>query len=94
MRYIHYKCLQYWLQSKVNRKEYGTHIVSYTWKTFECEICKKAYPYTFENNGRQYHLVDYVFEDIPKNQPFLVLESQSFEKNSSRMIHIIKPEGE
>jgi hypothetical protein len=47
VRYIHYKCLKYWLQQKMVRKEVENHIVSYSWKTFECEICKKAYPYTF-----------------------------------------------
>jgi hypothetical protein len=74
------------------RKEVDNHIVSYTWKTFECEICKKAYPFTFKANGRLYPLVDYVEEDVPRDRPYLMLESQTFEKNSSRMIHIIKPQ--
>jgi hypothetical protein len=49
------------------RKEIEKHIVSYTWKTFECEICKKAYPFTFVSNGREFRLADYIDEDIPKN---------------------------
>lgn len=92
VRYIHYECLKYWLQQKLTRKE-GDHFVSYTWKTFECEICKKAYPYSFNVNGRKYRLTDYVDQDVPteKKSPYLLLESQTFEKNSSRMVHIIKP---
>ena len=39
----------------------------------------------------QYRLTDYIDEDIPKDKPFLLLESQTFEKNSSRIVHIIKP---
>ena len=73
------------------RKEIEDHLISYTWKSFECEICKKAYPFSFHCNGRDYPLVDYVDADIPKSSPFLLLESQTFEKNSSRIIHIIKP---
>ena len=73
------------------RKEIEDHLISYTWKSFECEICKKAYPFSFESNGRDYPLVDYVEPDIPTSSPFLLLESQTFEKNSSRIIHIIKP---
>ena len=91
VRYIHYKCLKFWLQQKMVRKEIEDHLISYTWKSFECEICKKAYPFSFESNGRDYPLVDYILPDIPTDSPFLLLESQTFEKNSSRIIHIIKP---
>lgn len=61
---------------------------SYTWKQFECEICKTPYPYVFKTQGRKYRLVDV---DLPKSGNFLWLESLTFEKNSSRMVHVIKP---
>lgn len=61
---------------------------SYTWKQFECEICKKPYPYVFKTQGKKYRLVDV---ELPQVGNFLWLESLTFEKNSSRMVHIIKP---
>ena len=66
------------------------------WETFECEICKQAYPHNFKvENGKLYKLVD--FEEIPYpiapykhwGGHFLVLESLPLEKNSSRSIHIL-----
>jgi hypothetical protein len=73
-----------------NGKEDG-NLISYTWKEFECEICKKPYPYVFRSNGLQYPLVDV---EIPKDRNFLLLESLTFEKNSSRMVHLIMPDAE
>ena len=67
---------------------------SYYWKSFECEICKKAYPLvlrtrcpTSRSGYRTYNLVDY---ERPEGT-FLVLESLHQEKNTSRIIHIIRP---
>jgi FHA domain len=70
------------------QKKEEDHLVSYTWKQFECEICKKPYPYIFKSNGRKYRLVDV---DVPEQKNFLWLESLTFEKNSCRMVHLIMP---
>ena len=72
----------------MTRKEESNHI-SYMWKQFECEICKKPYPYIFKSNGIKYRLVDV---EIPKDKNFLWLESLTFEKNSSRMVHVVLPD--
>jgi len=87
VRYIHFNCLKYWLKQKMTLKEEEC-CTSYTWKQFECEICKKPYPYVFRSQGKKYRLVDVV---LPESGNFLWLESLTFEKNSSRMVHIIKP---
>ncbi len=87
VRYIHYNCLTHWLKQKMTLKEEEC-CVSYTWKQFECEICKTPYPYVFKSQGRKYRLVDV---SIPTTGNFLWLESLTFEKNSSRMVHVIKP---
>lgn len=72
-------------------KKEDKNLISYAWKQFECEICKKPYPYVFKSNGNRYRLVDVeVPTDI--NQNFLWLESLTFEKNSSRMVHVIMPD--
>jgi hypothetical protein len=60
---------------------------SYYWKAFECEICKKAYPLVIRSEGKTYNLVDY---ERPEGD-YLVLESLNQEKNTSRIIHIIRP---
>ena len=63
VRFIHYECLKFWLKQKMIKKE-DKNLISYTWKQFECEICKKPYPYVFRSNGIPYRLTD-VEADIP-----------------------------
>jgi hypothetical protein len=67
---------------------------SFYWKSFECEICKKAYPLVLRtkcssarNGYKTYNLVDYT----RPSGDYLVLESLNQEKNTSRIIHIIIP---
>lgn len=55
--FIHYNCLKNWLSTKMQKKE-SDHLVSMYWKTFECEICKFAYPYLFKVQNKVYKLVD------------------------------------
>jgi len=43
IRFIHVTCLKYWLKSKVNERR-TNYSATYTWKDFECEVCKKKYP--------------------------------------------------
>lgn len=74
-------------------KKEEPNLISYTWKQFECEICKKPYPYVFKSNGLSYRLID-VEADIPRDKNYLLLESLTFEKNSSRMVHLIMPDAE
>ncbi len=66
--------------------------MSMFWKTFECEICKQAYPYLFKvDNCKVYKLVDIVLPAAVALQGghYLVLESLPLEKNSSRTIHFL-----
>ena len=55
--FIHYECLKNWLSTKMQKKE-SDHLTSMYWKTFECEICKFAYPYLFKVDTKVYKLVD------------------------------------
>ena len=75
-----------WIKTKKNSKEHH-HISSYYWKTFECEICKTPYPYVFKAGGRKYNLIDI---NKPEND-YIILESLTLEKNTSRMVHVICP---
>jgi E3 ubiquitin-protein ligase DOA10 len=62
VRYIHFDCLKQWLRTKMQKKE-EAHVISYSWKQFECEICKTPYPYVYKMNGKKYRLVDV---DVPE----------------------------
>jgi E3 ubiquitin-protein ligase DOA10 len=46
MGYIHFNCLRGWLDVKKQMK-ISPSFSSFYWKSFECEICKKAYPCKF-----------------------------------------------
>ena len=59
-----------WLSAKKNVKN-GDNYISYFWKSFECEICKTAYPLMIKSNGKNFHLVGY---ERPTTS-YLVLES-------------------
>ena len=73
----------------VERKSAGLH--SQYWKVFECDLCKMSFPYTLRVGGAKYALVDF---PQPENarQPFIVIQSQMLDKNSSRMVHAITPQ--
>lgn len=46
VRHIHANCLQEWLKSKVVHQKNDVSTL-YSWKDFECEICKTPYPCIF-----------------------------------------------
>ena len=71
----------------MTKRQTSEGFTSIFWKAFECEICKIPYPLTFKTQNKKYNLVEY---EKPTGD-YLVLESLSHEKNSSRIIHIIKP---
>jgi len=43
MKFMHFNCLKSWINLKLVSKQ-STHLSSYYWKTFDCEICKSVYP--------------------------------------------------
>jgi FHA domain len=57
------------------------------WKTFECEICKQAYPYLFKVDRTVYKIVD--FHKPTACNYYMVMESLPLEKNTSRTIHVL-----
>ena len=86
VQYVHFGCLKEWLKTKRNCKE-QTYLSSFYFKQFECEICKTPYPYVFKAAGKKYYLIDIA---KPKSD-YIILESLTLEKNTSRMVHIITP---
>merc|ERR1740139_1166816 len=54
--FIHFLCLRNWLEVKRQTKV-SSNFSSYYWRTFECEICKKALPLQVKVRGTMYNLV-------------------------------------
>ena len=76
MKFIHLKCLREWLQSRLNIKQSGS-IVSYYWKSLDCELCKENLPSTVMLGGNLVELVDIHKPDTP----FIVLEDITRERD-------------
>ena len=53
---IHLNCLKSWLEVKRQKKE-TDNFISFFWKSFECEICKKAYPLMLKAAEHKFDLV-------------------------------------
>ena len=95
MKFIHFECLKSWLNLKLIKREMP-ELASYYWKTFECEICKTIYPCTRSVSGVvclnhcdvRYNLVDV---PIPNDRSFLLIETLNYERNASRIIHVLYP---
>ena len=91
MKYIHYKCLKNWLNSKIeedisidtNNPE--IEVISYNRKDISCELCKEKLPDYIKYNGRYYNITFYK----PKFEEYLVLESMREDGHKAIFIHII-----
>lgn len=84
MKYIHLKCLQRALRSKVTSR-CSESTVSFSWKSMSCDLCKRPYPYKFI-------LADKVIEliQIPKPpEKYIILEGLCKDKDSSKWLHVI-----
>lgn len=100
VQYVHYQCLKEWVKTKRSFKEHP-HISSYQFRQFECEICKTPYPYVFKAAGKKYKLIEIPVQNARANNllghnnrptgDYLVLESLTLEKNTSRIVHMITP---
>jgi hypothetical protein len=87
MKYVHIKCLQRWLKSKLHIKESG-QAVSVFWKSLECELCKASFPNTFQVKDHKYDIIEI---DRP-NCAYLMMEVLVKDKSMARGVHIIKME--
>lgn len=95
---IHLSCLKAWIQTKASTKEIANKPgISYTVKSFNCEICQQPYPsniflfkflVTIKYNGKFFNLLNYF---IPDGQNFIILESlNSIKENQYPLsVHIL-----
>lgn len=70
MKHIHLECLRTWLSRKENVKT-SQHVVSYSWRAFNCELCKTEYNDRISVGGR----IIYLFEMQKPKSNYIVLES-------------------
>jgi hypothetical protein len=84
MKYIHLKCLQQWLKSKLVSRS-SENAISLTWKTLTCELCKRTFPHRLGVLGKSVELVE-----IPKPRSnFLILESLHKDRNFNKGVHVV-----
>ena len=84
MKYIHLKCLQRALRSKVTSRS-SENALSFSWKNMDCDLCKRPYPYKFILNGNTIELIE-----IPKPpEKYVILEGLCKDKNSNKWLHVV-----
>lgn len=76
LKFIHFKCLQTWTQSRLNLDKMNG-IISIEWNGLTCELCKSHLPLTFKHEESFYDLLDLKEQNTENFENFLVLESYS-----------------
>lgn len=84
---MHLECLKRWVSTKMIVEKLPL-IQTYFWNSFECEICKTPFPFTFKCNDRTYNLVEL---QKPTDEDYLILEIFTLKKNLSKLVHILTP---
>ena len=72
VKYIHLICLRKWLTSKIIIKHsYDNSVTSYSYKPFECELCKEQIPERIKYNNEIISLIE--MENL--NEPYIIFEN-------------------
>ena len=87
VRYVHFICLRKWLNYIMSEKK-SSILTSYQWRLFDCELCHKPYPFCVSLGGIKYKLFDI---ERPEKSNYIILESLTKDKTSSRILHVITP---
>lgn len=84
MQFVHLKCLQRWVKSKLNILE-NKNLITVYWKNLNCELCKTAFPFNLQKDGKEYSIIPL---DTDKIRSYVMMESLSKDKEPTG-IHII-----
>ena len=92
--YVHIKCLQDWISSKVKKKG-NTNATCFYWKKLDCEVCKVSLPDLVDIEGEKLELVP-IYR--PQN-PYILLERVFYDKtktstDNSKMMILLSINGE
>ena len=91
MKYIHYKCLKNWLESKIESSPFSSIELkdnigmSYCTDNLICELCKSKFPDYINYKGKLLNLTFY----RTKFEKFLIFESFQVDNNDKKFIHIL-----
>ena len=87
MKFMHVECIKGWVNSKLLIGK-GPNLITYHWRTFECEICKAAYPLSIQHQGNKYDVVE---PEKVTSGNFLLLENINIEKGVTRTVYMVAP---
>ena len=63
MKYIHYKCLLHWLETKVKLEKpeymFNQYFSVYSLENIQCELCKETFPHFVRHNNKLFNLTEY-----------------------------------
>lgn len=79
MKYVHLRCIQHWMKSKLNAHEGNGPVTTFCWRNLQCELCKTKLPCYINCSKEQISLIP--LEKIPKTS-YAVIESFSREEGS------------
>jgi hypothetical protein len=80
--YVHVKCIQDWINSKVKRKA-NHDVSSLNWKKLNCEVCKLPLPDIVEVNSQKRELIPIERPDTP----YILLERVFYDKTKENGDH-------
>jgi len=87
MKYIHFRCLQKWLKSKVLIKQTITdYCYTYIIQNIECELCKTTYPDVIKYRNNTYNMREFIKSSYKK---YVIIESLTNDKFSNRLLFYI-----
>jgi len=91
MKFIHLQCLREWLKSKLTVRESGT-VVTYSWQSLTCELCKAALPDTIHCGNGFVDLLDF---HQPETAYLMLEDSNQSQIDSERLMYVLSlPEGD
>lgn len=59
------------------------------WKNLDCELCKKPFPSTLENENKKYDLIEIEKPDCP----YIIMDILAKEKNICKGVHVVRMDG-
>lgn len=92
--YVHIKCLQDWISSKV-KKKINPGATCFYWKKLNCEVCKVSLPDLVDIDGQKQELIP-IYR--PEN-PYILLERVFYDKtktngDNSKMMILLSVQNE
>ena len=89
MKYIHFKCLKYWLEenSFVLEEKYE-YFLKYKYKELKCELCKSEYPDIIHHKGKDYDFFD-INDKFNLFKKYVIFEKLSNEDDKYKTLYML-----